>query len=132
MKLFKTTLFTSGLLLMSVAHADCVSSLNLQDLNAQLANSNQYYAKVKSPVQCKSPKSAYDKAVCSDPKLKTLDLLALRADVYAYENATATELTGKKLTAEINESHKYHQKAKTKEAICKTLLETDSIDSVWK
>ncbi|MDR9779042.1 hypothetical protein RJJ65_41570, partial [Rhizobium hidalgonense] len=86
---------------------------------------------VKSPVSCHKPKTSYEKFVCSESKFKKLDLLALRTEIYNYENATKDQLLGKELSTYIKIMNWTQSTCKTKECMCKNLYNTDQLDIMW-
>lgn len=122
-------IFLSLLSFNTFADSGCLSKLSEAVLDKKLVESSEFYARVKSPVNCQAAKNSYESLVCSDNKLKKLDLLAIRKEIYNYESATAHELVGKELKTYINSSlHWTQSTCKTKECVCKKLSDTDQLN----
>lgn len=58
----------------------------------RLKSLNEIYTNVSSSIDCTATKVKAEKIICADPLLLEMELIDTRATVYAYENATKTEL----------------------------------------
>lgn len=111
----------SGLSAMS--HADCVNSIDEQYLARKMSFGSEAQG-AETVLNCKKPINAYDKVVCSNPKLKRLDAVSVQsvvADVANQQKWDIDEDQTKSL-AKKEYQFRYKKAGKTPESICKFLL----------
>jgi len=67
----------------------------VQAIFDKLTSISQNYGDVPSPVDCRKVKLQSEAIICNSPYFTVLDLLSARAQVYAVENATKSEVNRK-------------------------------------
>ena len=80
--------------LSAISHADCVNSINEQYLARKMFFGSEAQG-AETVLNCKKPINAYDKVVCSNPKLKRLDAVSVQsvvADVANQQNGTLMKI----------------------------------------
>ncbi len=79
----------------SAASADCLGTVDEAKILAKIDAMNDSYGDVPASVQCSDATSKVEKLVCASKTLQAMDLLDSKAYVYAFENATGSEIDHK-------------------------------------
>ena len=101
----KIILLLITIFLCSMSNAtSCLNSNELSRLKSIHKESGEFYSRVK--FDCKSTNKNAQK-ICASQEHKLIAEILLRTDIYNYENATHTQLTGSTYKAEYNSSFKW-------------------------
>jgi uncharacterized protein len=66
-----------------------------------LKKANEFYSDVPSSLNCKKQRKRIERLICKNRYLQRIELLSARAQAYAIENATKTEINHKSFVGEI-------------------------------
>lgn len=83
--------------------------------------------KLKSPTNCKTPNTSYEKITCSDSSLRKLDTIAYATTLQNTINATGELLSQKSLKELKFDNQWINRKVADKESICLKLINIDQV-----
>lgn len=83
--------------------------------------------KLKSPTNCKMPKTNYEKITCSDSSLIKLDSIAYATTLQNTINATGELLSKKEFKEQKFDNQWINRKVADKESICLKLINIDQV-----
>jgi uncharacterized protein len=64
----------------------------LADIDYKINQLNEFYGDVPSAIECGKPRTRAEELICADAFLRRAELLNSKAEAYAIENATKSEL----------------------------------------